>query len=111
MSSPERAVVTRTTPRWQPAQLPPGFKLASHNHKDGEGEVYEHLVYSDGLAVVSIYIEQAKNAATRPHVARLGTNNAYIQGQGDMRITVIGEVPVVTVKSIGIEMARSVAAD
>jgi sigma-E factor negative regulatory protein RseB len=110
--SPEKTVATNSKPRWQPAKLPPGFQLASHNHKAGGQEVYEHLVYSDGLAVVSVYIEEKENAAAiRPHVAWLGTNNAYIHGHGDLQITVIGEVPVVTVKSIGVEMARTVAAD
>jgi negative regulator of sigma E activity len=44
-------------------------------------------------------------------INQLGTNNAYIRTQGDLQITVIGEVPAVTVKSIANEMVRSVAAD
>ena len=110
--SAEKAVETRTAPRWQPAKLPPGFQLASHNRKAGTGDIYEHLVYSDGLAAVSVYVERKLGAAAaKPRVGRLGTNNAYIHGQGDLQITVIGEVPLITVQSIGIEMARSVAAD
>jgi sigma-E factor negative regulatory protein RseB len=86
--------------------------LASHNHRAGGEEVYEHLVYSDGLAAVSVYVEHKQDAAAgKPRVSKIGTNNAYIHGQGDLQITVIGEVPVVTVKSIGIEMARSIAAE
>jgi sigma-E factor negative regulatory protein RseB len=110
--SPEKAVVVRTTPRWQPASLPPGFRLASHNGKTGSGDLYEHLVYSDGLAAVSVYVERKKSAVTpKPRVSRLGTNHAYVRRQGDFQITVIGEVPVVTVKSIANEMARAIVAD
>lgn len=108
----EKSVVAESTPRWQPASLPPGFQLAAHNHKAGTGEVYEHMVYTDGLAAVSVYIEENdKGVAIKPGVSRLGTNFAFVRNQGDLRITVIGEVPVVTVKSIGNEMALSVAAD
>ena len=109
---PEKSVVTQSTPRWQPASLPPGFQLAAHNHKAGTDQVYEHMVYSDGLAAVSVYVEENdKGIAVKPGVSRLGTNHAYVRNQGDLRITVIGEVPVVTVKSIANEVALSVGAD
>jgi sigma-E factor negative regulatory protein RseB len=108
--STEAAVVTHATPRWQPAKLPPGFKLASHNHKTGTEGVYEHMVYSDGLAAVSVYVEQAGLARDiKSGVSQLGTNNAYTRKQGALQITVIGEVPAITVKSIAKEMALSVA--
>ncbi len=110
--SPEKAVVAESTPRWQPASLPPGFQLAAHNHKSGTDGVYEHMVYSDGLTAVSVYVEdKGKGMPVKPGVSRLGTNYAFVRDQGGLRITVIGEVPVVTVKSIANEMALSVAAD
>ena len=108
--SPEHTVVTQSSPRWQPAKLPPGFHLASHSHKTGVDGVYEHMVYSDGLAAVSVYIEeQGSGPAVKSGVSQLGTNNAYVRKQGGLQITVIGEVPVITVKSIANEMALSVA--
>ena len=106
------SVVTRSNPRWQPAKLPPGFHLASHSHKTGADGVYEHMVYSDGLAAVSVYVEQqGDDAAVKPGVSQLGTNNAYTRQQGDLQITVIGEVPAITVKAIANEMALSVASN
>ena len=110
--SPEKAVVTLSSPRWQPAKLPPGFHLASHSHKTGAEGVYEHMVYSDGLAAVSVYVEQkAAGADVKPGLSQLGTNNAYTRKQGALQITVIGEVPAITVKSIANEMALSVASN
>ncbi len=109
--SPQKTVVTQSSPRWQPAKLPPGFQLASYNHKTGVDGVYEHLVYSDGLAAVSVYVEQQDSVAVKPGASQLGTNNAYTSKQGALQITVIGEVPVLTVKSIANEMALSVASD
>ena len=107
----EKTVVMKSNPRWQPAKLPPGFQLSSHSHKTGADGVYEHMVYSDGLAAVSVYVEkQGTGLAVKPGVSQLGTNNAYTRKQGDLQITVIGEVPVITVKSIANEMALSVAA-
>ena len=107
-----KSVVTQSKPRWQPAKLPPGFQLASHSHKPGVDEVYEHMVYSDGLAAVSVYVEQqGRGPDFKPGASQLGTNNAYVRKQGVLQITVIGEVPVITVKTIANEMALSVVAD
>jgi len=65
-------VVTRSNPRWQPAKLPPGFQLASHSHKTGAEGVYEHMVYSDGLAAVSVYVEQQGiEAEIEPGISQL----------------------------------------
>ena len=110
--SPEETVVTQSSPRWQPTKLPPGFNLASYSHKSGAEGVYEHMVYSDGLAAVSVYVEQnGVGAAVKPGISQLGTNNAFTRTEGDLQITVIGEVPAITVKSIANEIALSVASD
>ena len=104
--------MTHSIPRWQPSNLPPGFKLTSHSHKPEADGIYEHMVYSDGLAAVSVYVEQqGDDAPVKPGVSQLGTNNAYTRKQGALQITVIGEVPVITVKSIANEMAQSVASE
>ena len=108
----QNTVVTRSSPRWQPARLPPGFQLTSHNHKTGADGVYEHMVYSDGLAAVSVYVEQQGiEAEIKPGISQLGTNNAYTRKQGTLQITVIGEVPAITVKTIANEMALSIASN
>ena len=110
--SPEKTKVTQSSPRWQPAKLPPGFRLASHSHDDGEDSVYEHMVYSDGLAAVSVYIEkQIEGSDIKQGINQLGTNNAFVREQDGLQITVIGEVPPITVKSIANEMAISIASD
>ena len=105
----QKTVVTQSSPRWQPAKLPPGFQLTSHSHKAETDGVYEHMVYSDGLAAVSVYVEeQGKGMAVKPGGSQLGTNNAYTHTMGDIQITVIGEVPAITDKSIAKEMALAV---
>lgn len=104
-----KTVVTQSTPRWQPAKLPPGFQLTSHSHKAEAEGMYEHMVYSDGLAAVSVYVEeQGTGMAIKPGGSQLGTNNAYTHKLKDFQITVIGEVPAITVKSIAKEMALAI---
>jgi len=70
------------------------------------------MVYSDGLAAVSVYVEEGdKVMAVKSGLSRLGTNYAFVRNQGGLRITVIGEVPVLTVKAIANAMALSVGAE
>jgi sigma-E factor negative regulatory protein RseB len=94
---------TKTGPRWLPVSLPPGFELAVHRSVKEQGDgVYEHLVYSDGLAAVSVYIESDKETqAQRTGLKRLGTTHAFSRFSGDMLITVVGDVPAITVRMIG----------
>ncbi|NIP19088.1 MAG: hypothetical protein GWM87_13725 [Xanthomonadales bacterium] len=95
--------MTRADPRWQPDSLPPGFRLAAHSHQEEAGEnVFEHLVYSDGLASVSVYIEKraGKDKGVQG-LSRIGTANAFSRDLGSRQVTVIGEVPAATVRAIG----------
>jgi len=107
-----KTVVTESSPRWQPDKLPPGFKLSSHNQQMNPDGIFEHMVYSDGLAAVSVYIEKkGSEVGVLQGVSQLGTNNAYSRQQGELQITAIGEVPAVTVKTIATSMVRSVASN
>ncbi len=109
---PVMTLAIQSTPRWQPLSLPPGFKLSSHSNKSGPDGFFEHTVYSDGLAAVSVYIEKrGSDVGVRQGVGHLGTNNSYSRKQGGLQITVIGEVPEVTVKTIANSMARAVASN
>lgn len=100
-------------PRWQPAQLPPGFRLSSHHHKNREnGQVFEHLVYSDGLASVSVYIESLdEEQAPMSGFSRIGALNAYARQRDNLQITAIGEVPELTVRTIAETIQIAVPGD
>jgi sigma-E factor negative regulatory protein RseB len=65
-----------------------------------------HMVYSDGLASVSVFIEI--NRGDQNHLqgaSSMGSVNAYGNSLGDYFITVVGEVPANTVRA----MAQSTA--
>ena len=97
------------TPVWQPSRLPPGFKLTNARHFSEKGTgIYEHLVYSDGLAAVSVYVETRDGSVSgAPGTSRLGTMHAYSRQNEEVAITVVGDVPALTVQFIGDAVERS----
>ncbi|MFT5139545.1 MAG: sigma-E factor negative regulatory protein RseB [Lysobacterales bacterium] len=99
---PDEQLVSSASPEWVPSSLPPGFELTINSVQEKEGKnVFEHQVYSDGLASVSVYIENLDQDEKAAHgVSKLGTANAFSRNIGTKHVTVIGEVPTVTVLSI-----------
>jgi sigma-E factor negative regulatory protein RseB len=93
---------SKATPQWQPDSLPPGFRLTAHRYFGQQDQgIYEHLVYSDGLATVSVYVESAgPDSHPQAGVKRLGTTHAFSRMTDEMLITVVGDVPAITVKFI-----------
>ena len=92
----------KSAPHWQPSRLPPGFELTGHRMFGQQGQgLYEHLIYSDGLAAVSVYVEsEDSDSGQIPGMSRLGTTHAYSRRAEDILITVVGDVPPVTVEFI-----------
>jgi sigma-E factor negative regulatory protein RseB len=85
------------------AAVPEGFQLSVATNRPIAGSDYpvEHLVYSDGLATVSVFIEDPKS---EPEVAvghsRVGSANAFSLRVSGRQVTAVGEVPRRTVESI-----------
>ncbi|TVQ49640.1 MAG: hypothetical protein EA371_02625 [Gammaproteobacteria bacterium] len=94
---------------WRAARLPAGFRLTSAAVSMMADSSYpvQHLVYSDGLAAVSVFIEdpQAEGDWTLG-LARVGGANAFSLRHDGRVVTAIGEVPARTVEAI----ARSLEA-
>ena len=64
----------------------------------------EHLVFSDGLATVSVYVETVTgDSEPLGGLSSMGAVNAYGAVADGHQITVVGEVPAATVEM----MARS----
>src|SRR6185436_20288310 len=83
---------------WRAGWLPAGFKLVGTPvHPMGQ----THLLYSDGLAYISVYIEPLREEA-RPMEGnvRRGAVNLYAQPSRDNQVVVIGDVPAATVERI-----------
>lgn len=101
---------TQTESNWYARVLPEGFMLTQNSIKPsfhGEGVVH-HLVYSDGMASVSVFVEkQIPEKNSLKGVSAMGALNAYGQSINDYHVTVIGEVPASTVKLIGESVAQT----
>jgi sigma-E factor negative regulatory protein RseB len=85
------------------ATLPEGFELSAAARRRIAGSEYpvEHLVYTDGLATVSVFIEDP-NSATEvgEGYIRLGSTSAYSLTLDGRKVTAMGEVPRQTVELI-----------
>lgn len=88
---------------WRATDTPDGFTLsvATQSSMAGSDTPVGHLVYSDGLATVSVFIEASATQADMPDgFSTAGSTNAYSQTFGDRKVTAIGEVPRRTVRRI-----------
>ncbi len=95
---------------WQVNNLPPGFVLTRSSltprHEQDPDQGTLHLVYSDGLASVSVFIEPYDENSDGVHflngARNMGALNAYGLRHGSHTITVMGEVPASTVQQIAL---------
>jgi len=88
---------------WSVRAQPPGFRKIMEmtrtlNGKSGVG----HIVFSDGLVAVSVFIEPPVAHASGRHagLSRQGAINIYARQVGDHWVTVVGEAPAASVKLI-----------
>jgi len=92
---------------WRATELPAGFKLTVRRSKTmpGLNQAMEQLVYSDGLASVSVFIEAGvAEAELAEGLSRFGATNAYTTTMEDRLITAVGYVPVRTVEMIALSV-------
>jgi len=110
----ERQVASRTPPAlWDAMRLPPGFRMANRSAQamPGSSEPVAHLVYTDGIASVSVFVEPRKaNTAGAEGPARVGSSSAYSTVVDGHQITAVGEVPPSTVELIAKQVKASKAA-
>jgi sigma-E factor negative regulatory protein RseB len=85
---------------WLVAHMPAGFvNDMQRNHNLPNKTAVKHMVYSDGIASVSVFIEkQEKQSASLVGASRMGAVNAYGRIVNDHHVTAVGEVPQATVK-------------
>jgi sigma-E factor negative regulatory protein RseB len=90
---------------WAVAKLPPGFRLTARNAEASSGVegVLRHLVYSDGLATVSVFIDFAVAAAEQAEgLSQVGAANTFTTTTQGRLVTAMGEVPARTVELIAL---------
>lgn len=103
-----------TVAGWQAGWLPPGFRKirevkrlvidsatpisGEKSPRPSEREV-SHIVYSDGLAGISVFIEPKGQHRSEGSISR-GAVNIVGKRYGDFWLTIVGEAPAVAIRKI-----------
>jgi sigma-E factor negative regulatory protein RseB len=88
---------------WRASSLPGGFKLSAATQSPiaGSETPVEHLVFTDGLATVSVFIEDPNTKAeVAEGFSNVGSTNAFSLTLRGRKVTAVGEVPRRTVRTI-----------
>ena len=110
--SPSDDVQVNAKPAWI-VEAPTGFRLVRTERPIGDAAQTQQLIYSDGIASVSVYVEphagatpgDAATAAAESTIVR-GVLSIHSRDTGALKVTALGDVPPATVQA----MARSVRA-
>jgi sigma-E factor negative regulatory protein RseB len=112
---PAREAAPSALAEYRASELPPGFRLTVSGVQTlgGTSAPAAHLVYSDGLATVSVFVEaeappkpaaeQTPSAPAEPPMeglARVGSGFAFSTVVQGHQVTAVGEVPAQTVEFI-----------
>jgi sigma-E factor negative regulatory protein RseB len=92
---------------WSALRLPPGFHMSAHASQvmPGATGLVEHLVYTDGVTSVSVFVESHVHVGHTPAgSAQLGPTSTFTTIVDGHPITAVGEVPPETVKFIANSM-------
>ncbi len=102
--APPKAEGKEGEPAWVAERLPPGFRLSLFLTRRGpvHRQPIDHLVYTDGLATVSVFIEKREQGKPFMRGPRhLGAVHAFGRELDGYHVTAVGEVPAATVVMIG----------
>ena len=92
---------------WEAGVLPPGFRMTVNARQVLRSGPVEHLVFSDGLASVSVFVEIGREPRTEPgsdDAVTIGSSSAYSTVVQGYRVTAVGEVPPDTVRAIALSI-------
>ena len=70
-----------------------------------DGGIETTLIYSDGLASMSVFVEPNKPARAAEASSEDGATTFFVRPMGETLVSVLGEVPIATAQ----QAARSVA--
>ncbi|WP_260963084.1 MucB/RseB C-terminal domain-containing protein [Pseudomonas citri] len=114
--APDASKAVTAKAAWHSDWLPPGFELiasAVRKDPDSKAEV-NSLMYEDGLARFSVFLEPLNGASATDTRTQLGPTAAVSRRlttpQGEMMVTVVGEIPIGTAERIALSMRSDVTA-
>jgi sigma-E factor negative regulatory protein RseB len=95
---------------WNAMRLPPGFRMTMRSAQllPGSSAPVDHLVFTDGVASVSVFVEvQQAHATDQTPVAQsgaVGSSSAFTIVANGHKVTAVGEVPPATVQFIATQV-------
>lgn len=89
-----------TDPGWRVIDPPQGYELRTARRVGNAVQ----LLYSDGLAAVTVHVEPAQGAAVGEAISRRGAVNTYSLVYNGVRIVAIGKVPPRTVQAFAMKV-------
>jgi sigma-E factor negative regulatory protein RseB len=99
----EELPVNHVSNNWVVANLPPGYRKIDHIEHivPGKTTVVNQVIFSDGIASVSLFIEPIKKGV-RPKTGHkvVGSTNICANVVEGYQVIVVGEVPAQTVQQI-----------
>lgn len=93
---------------WAVGWMPDGFTKNSQEMYPiaNSNNPVNHIVYSDGLAMVSIFIEKVDVAPEiTSGLSKMGGINAFVRVANGYQVTAVGEVPQATVQRMAISVS------
>jgi sigma-E factor negative regulatory protein RseB len=106
----DAAAAPASLPGWSVSTELPGFrKVIELKRRLGEARPAGQMVYSDGLAAVSVFIEPLESSAkVRTGLASMGAIHIYTREVANHMVTVVGEAPALSIQRIadGVEYRR-----
>ena len=94
---------------WTLAKAPPGFHKVTELKRTlpGRSQPVSQLVFTDGLASLSVFIEPNTPAARSAEASSEdGTTAFFVRPLGDHVVTVLGEVPLATAREVARNVSR-----
>ncbi len=89
--------------KWQVGYLPSGFVLIDHqiqkNHEKQNN--VEHFVFSDGIALISVYIEKVPENQIFRGSSIKGAMSAFGTVKDGHQVVVVGKIPIATLEQVG----------
>jgi len=105
IDEPRRRMTQAVEADWISDSLPPGFRIVSSHQEElpGSDKPATHILFSDGLANVSVFVEPADGRSVSER-SRVGASNSFSVATDGYIITAVGEVPAETVEQIARSM-------
>ena len=93
---------------WTIARVPAGFQKVAELKRTlpGRAQPVSQIVFTDGVASLSVFVETASPPRTVEASSEDGTTAFYARPMGEQLVTVLGEVPLATAQLVARNVAR-----